>query len=115
MVGEQQDPEREQRRLEHGRKAIAMLNGHVIENGPGEMTQQLLLSWLREDLAEVDLGGRVPDEIDEEGAVARTALRLSTGMTYVAWELLAMREAETGKTPAETLEELGRIFNPPSE
>jgi len=33
-------------------------------------------------------------------------------MTYVAWELLAMREAEVGKTPAETLEELGRIFHP---
>jgi hypothetical protein len=113
MVGEQQDPEKEHWRLEHARKAIAMLNSHVIENGPGEMTQDLIKSLIREDLEENF--DRPVDEIDEDGAVARTASRVSTGMTYVAWELLAMREAETGKSPAETLEELGRIFNPPGE
>ena len=87
-----------------------MLNSHVIEGGPGPMTQDLLKSWIREDLEENF--DRPTDEIDEEGAVARTTAKLSTGMTHLAWELLKMRETECGKTPAETLEELGRIFHP---
>jgi hypothetical protein len=115
MVGEHEDPEREQVRLEHARKALAMLNSHVIESGPGTMTQDLLKSWVLEDLASQDFGGRTPDKIDEEGAVARTSTRLATGMTYVAWELLALRETEKGVSPAQTLEELGRIFHPPGE
>jgi hypothetical protein len=102
MVGEQEDPEKEQLRLEHARTALAMLNSHVIENGPGPMTVELYQAMATE---------AIPAD-GEESAPNKTSARLFTGMTYIAWELLAMREAEVGKTPAETLEELGRIFHP---
>jgi hypothetical protein len=88
----------DRRRLENSRDALAYLTSYVIHGGPGSMmTSELLKSMIWDD----------PTKPLEE-----TAMKLVHGMTYVARELLAMREAEVGKTPAETLEELGRIFHP---
>jgi hypothetical protein len=55
------------------------------------------------------------DKVGDDKAVAVASTKVATGMTHVAWELLALREAETGNTIAETLQHLGRVFNPSSE
>ncbi|ORB59654.1 hypothetical protein BST43_06560 [Mycobacteroides saopaulense] len=102
MVGEQQDPEKEQRRLSHARMALGILNSHVIDGGPGELTLDQLWSLVEETV----------EEDGPEKAVLNMCSRLATGLNYVAWELLALREAEVGKTPTESLQELGRTFNP---
>lgn len=102
MVGEQLDPEKERRRLSHARMALGILNSHVIDGGPGELTIDQLWSLVKE----------TAEEDGPEKAVLNMSSRLSTGLIYVAWELLALRETEVGKTPTETLQELGRIFNP---
>ncbi|OBG20773.1 hypothetical protein [Mycobacterium sp. 852002-51057_SCH5723018] len=105
MVGEQQDPDSERVRLEYARIALGMLNSHVIEGGPKSTAIDQWKGLIYEEA----------DKVGDDKAVAVASTKVATGMTYVAWELLAMRESETGRKVTETLEHLGRVFNPPGK
>ena len=48
------------------------------------------------------------DYLTAMGSDATTVLRIATGITGLARQLIAMRQTETGASPDETLAELGR-------
>lgn len=53
--------------------------------------------------------------VGDDKAVGDTATKIAAGMIYLAWELIALREPESGTAECDSLEELGRVFNPPTD
>lgn len=104
MAGEHPDPEYDKQRLEYGRIALGVLNSHILEGGPGPATQKHFMDLFHEEA----------DRVGDDKAVGIAATKIATGMTYIAWELIALRAVESGTAECDSLEELGRIFNPPN-
>ncbi len=105
MVGERENPRAEGERLQNARDALAVLNSYILGGGSWDEALGVFGAIAREEL----------DRTGDKDAAVHATLRMWQGTMSLAWELLIIRERETGISTSGTLQELGLTFNPPSE
>ncbi len=96
-------PTDEEREL--GLRALKILSSSFF----GDEDQELAYEIFGQTLEESEF----PEDVAEDDKPAYTLMQMFTGMLTVARFLVGLRAADTNTEFADTLQELGRIFNQP--